>query len=69
MAFAVLSKKLIIELDREFHFTESGIVRDRKKDRWLADQGFSVLRIRTNELAEDLASCINTILHELDLMK
>ncbi len=66
--FAFMSKKLVIELDGEFHFTPEGLKRDTSRDAWFAGEGFRVLKIKTNELEDDLEGCINTVIYELGLM-
>ncbi|MCY0096282.1 endonuclease domain-containing protein [Hoeflea ulvae] len=66
--FAIHSARLIIEVDGEHHFTGPGIARDRKRDAWLAEAGYRVVRFNTGELAESFDACIEKILHELGLM-
>ncbi|SOE15660.1 very-short-patch-repair endonuclease [Hoeflea halophila] len=67
--FAFHSAKLVIEVDGEHHFTAAGTARDKKRDAWLAEAGYSVIRFNTGELAESYDACIEKILHELGLMK
>jgi very-short-patch-repair endonuclease len=67
--FAIHSAKLVIEVDGEHHFTPSGIAKDKNRDAWLADAGYSVIRFDTGELAESFDACIEKILDELGLMK
>ena len=67
--FAIYSKRFIVELDGEFHFTSLGVEKDRKRDAWLQQQGYRILRITTAELDENLDGCINSILCELGLMQ
>jgi len=67
--FAIHSARLVIEVDGEHHFTPAGISRDKKRDAWLAEAGYSVIRFNTGELAESFDACIEKILNELGLMK
>jgi very-short-patch-repair endonuclease len=63
--FAVQAKKLVIEVDGERHFSAEGILGDQRRDAWLAERGYRVLRINTGELSENFDGCIETILREL----
>ena len=66
--FAIHSAKLVIEVDGEHHFTTAGIARDKKRDTWLAEAGYRVVRFNTGELANSFDGCIEKILRELGLM-
>ena len=48
--FCCLEKKLIIELDGGHHNLDTVIPKDDKRDRFLKQLGFSVLRFWNNEL-------------------
>lgn len=61
--FVCLERKLIIELDGPFHAQRAGY--DAKRDQFLEDQGFSVLRISNEELAGDASGVVAMILNEL----
>ena len=65
--FAVQSRKLVIEVDGEHHFEPGRQEKDAKRDAWLADLGYRVLRINTGELDENFDGCIEAILKELGL--
>ena len=65
--FAVQSRKLVIEVDGEHHFEPERQEKDAKRDAWLADLGYRVLRINTGELDENFDGCIEAILKELGL--
>jgi very-short-patch-repair endonuclease len=43
--FCCLKLKLIIEVDGAPHLTTAGKAYDRRRDRWLSEQGYQVLRI------------------------
>lgn len=53
--FAWLSKKIIVEVDGDSHETDHGRAHDQKRDAWLRDQGYTVLRFDNSDLfdAED----------------
>lgn len=65
--FVVQEHKLIIEVDGEHHNTDAGRERDAKRDAWLGEMGYRVVRIATGELADNFDGCVETILRELAL--
>lgn len=67
--FAIHSKKLIVEVDGEHHFLPEQVSRDAKRDRWLANQGYRVLRLTTADLSNSFDGCVEDILRELGLME
>jgi len=67
--FAILNKHLIIEIDGEHHFTDQGLAKDKKRDTRLSEMGYRVLRMNTGELSENLDGCVETILHELGIVR
>ncbi|MCB1458136.1 MAG: endonuclease domain-containing protein [Nitratireductor sp.] len=50
--FAWLSKKIIIEVDGDSHETAAGIAHDRRRDAWLGQQGWLVLRFDNIDVLE-----------------
>ena len=67
--FVVQARKLVIEVDGEHHFFPEGTTRDTRRDRWLAQQGYRVLRINTGELSDSFDGCIEEISRELGLLE
>jgi len=65
--FVIQSRRLVIEVDGEFHTLPNRQVSDARRDEWLKSQGYRTLRITTGELSENLDGCIETILRELGL--
>jgi very-short-patch-repair endonuclease len=59
--FAILSVKLIVEVDGEHHFTADGMARDARRDAWFSSQGFVTVRFNTGDL-DELTACVETIL-------
>ena len=51
--FCCLRLKLIIEVDGEGHFTDEGMNRDRKRDKYLSDLGYRILRISGFDVMND----------------
>jgi len=66
--FAIHSKRIIIEVDGEHHYSANGIKRDKIRDAWFAEQGYKVLHINTGELSETFDACLNSILYEAGVM-
>lgn len=66
--FAIHSAKLVIEVDGQFHVEGDGLARDARRDAWLNDAGYRVLRFSTGDVAEAVDGCIEWVLHELGLM-
>ena len=44
---------LIVEVDGEHHHTEQGRIRDQRRDRYLAEKGYTVLRIPGYQVLRD----------------
>ena len=61
--FACLSKKIIIELDGSQHAEPEHSRRDVKRDLFLEEQGFRVLRFWDNEVFKNLEGVL-TAIHE-----
>jgi len=51
--FCCVALKLIIEIDGEDHFTEAGRQRDQRRDHFLGECGYRVLRIRGFQLLHE----------------
>ncbi|WP_417412714.1 endonuclease domain-containing protein [Hoeflea sp.] len=66
--FAIHSAKLVIEVDGEHHFTADGQAKDARRDDWLKNAGYRIVRFNTGELADAFDGCIEQILRELRLM-
>ena len=44
------SEKLCIELDGQPHFSEEGFLHDERRDKYLSDQGITVIRIENKHV-------------------
>ena len=62
--FACLDVRLIVELDGSQH---AGSARDRKRDKWLEDDGYCVLRFWNSDLALHRNVVLETIWHHLQV--
>ena len=48
--FVCLSRRLIIELDGDYHLTEEQQRKDEERSRWLATKGFTILRFSNDDV-------------------
>lgn len=60
--FACLEAKLIVELDGDQHGRGDGPMRDARRDDFLREQGFEVLRFWNNAVYEEIDSVLESIL-------
>ena len=61
--FVCLEKRLIVELDGGQHAEQSDY--DTKRDTWLSEQGFTVLRIWNNDVLNNLEGVTERIVETL----
>lgn len=61
--FICFEKKLIVELDGGQHCENPN---DIKRDAYLKNKGFSVLRFWNNEISENIDGCLEVIKQHLD---
>ena len=59
--FACHEAKLIIEVDGPSHVTSEGRVHDAARDRFLESEGYSVLRVRNDEVLETIEGVMHAI--------
>ena len=67
--FAIHAALLIIGVDGKHHFTLDGLARDARRDEWLQNLGYRILRFNTGELSDSFDGCVTEILRELGLME
>ena len=63
--FACLSSRLIVEVDGGTHSTDEEIARDKRREQYLRDQGFQVLRVWNSEVRENIEGVTDTIVGAL----
>jgi very-short-patch-repair endonuclease len=63
--FVSLEARLVIELDGGQHADEARAAHDRRRTRYLEDEGFIVLRFWNNDVTENLMGVLETILTTL----
>ena len=59
--FVCFSKKIVIELDGSQHDLKKIKQKDKKRDRWLKNQGFKVLRFWNNDVLENTDGVLEVI--------
>jgi len=63
--FACLSQRLIIEVDGGTHSTDQELARDARRERYLRDQGFRILRVWNSEVRQNIEGVMDTIVAAL----
>ncbi len=64
--FVCFEKRLVIELDGGHHAEEKNIKKDAKRDNWLQEQGFQVLRIWNTDIFQNMEGVGEKILELCD---
>ena len=64
--FCCVTLKLIVEVDGEYHVQEQGRQRDQRRDRYLGDLGYEVLRIPGYEVLRDPLEARKQIEHAIE---
>jgi len=59
--FVCLEKKIVVELDGGQHFDQ--IERDKKRDQWLKEQGYNVIRFWNHEFLENQTEALELIVN------
>ena len=65
--FCCLGKKLVIELDGRHHEEEKYKIQDEKKQRFIENQGYKVLRFWNDEIEDNFENVIDKILKNVGL--
>ena len=64
--FACLSHRLIVEVDGGTHSTDREVARDARRERYLKEQGFRILRVWNADVRENMEGVMDTIVVPLD---
>ena len=64
--FACLSRRLIVEVDGGTHSTDREVAREARRERYLKDQGFRILRVWNADVRENMEGAMDTIVAVLD---
>ena len=65
--FACVSKRFIVEVDGGTHSTDEEVARDARRERYLRDQGFRILRVWNSEVRENIDGVMDTIVDAFGL--
>jgi very-short-patch-repair endonuclease len=63
--FACLSQRLIIEVDGGTHSTDLELTSDARRERYLSDQGFRILRFWNSDVRDNIEGVMDTIVDAL----
>jgi len=63
--FACLSQRLIAEVDGGTHSTDREVARDVRRERYLKDQGFRIVRVWNSNVGQNLEGVMDTIVAAL----
>lgn len=58
---ALLGLKLLIEVDGPIHDHPEELERDRRRDNWLANEGYRVIRFSNHDVTTDMNSVLRAI--------
>lgn len=67
--FVCLSKKLIIEVDGAYHYSEEQSEKDESRTKMLEELGFRVIRFTNEEVLKNIFSVIERINEEIEYGK
>jgi len=59
--FACMAAHLVIELDGSQHAEADGVRKDEARTRWLAQEGYKVIRFWNNDISENLEGVLQAI--------
>jgi very-short-patch-repair endonuclease len=65
--FAWLGGRIVIELDGDQHAFRTG--HDERRDRWLASQGFKVLRFWNTDVKENIDGVVEAVYRAIEEVK
>jgi very-short-patch-repair endonuclease len=63
--FACLSERLIVEVDGGTHGTDEELRRDARRERYLQEQGYRILRVWNSDVVRDMEGVMDTIVAAL----
>ena len=64
--FAFMAQRLIVEVDGETHYTDEGATHDIRRDIWLRNQGWRVLRFTNRDVLENIEGVLTAIAETLN---
>jgi leucyl-tRNA synthetase len=67
--FVCLERKLIIEIDGDYHNEEEQIIFDEARENWLKEFGFDIIRFTNEQVLEDITNVKKAISERLQELK
>lgn len=64
--FVCLEKMLVVEIDGEYHLHPEQVETDRKRQRWLEENGYKVIRFTNEDCLNNIEKVTERILNELN---
>lgn len=65
--FAIPDRKLVIECDGAYwHNLPKQVINDKRKDVWLANHGWRIIRLGEHEIKTDAAGCALQVIEHLN---
>lgn len=64
--FCCPALKLVVEVDGKHHLTEEGIVYDRRRDAFLSEKGYQLLRIPGYKVGADARGALGSVEKSID---
>jgi len=61
------TKKLIIEIDGNSHFTKQGQLRDAERSRYIASLGYRIIRYNNNDIVDNVDGVFQDLENQLKL--
>jgi very-short-patch-repair endonuclease len=61
--------KLAIEIDGESHLSNQEVIHDQTRDAYIKSCGVSMLRVLNTDIYENISGVIETIIHQLEIVK
>lgn len=67
--FVIHEKRLVVEVGGEHHEFPEQRSRDARRDEWLAQQGYQIVRLRSGDLADAFDGCVAEILLAVSMLR
>ena len=64
--FACVAQRMVIEVDGATHSTDAELARDARRDAWMAENGWRVLRFTNEDIYKRFADVLETIAARLE---
>lgn len=65
--FVCLSAKFVIEVDGHLHGSPGAAAHDARRDAYMNNEGFRVLRVSNSEIVRNIEGVVETVMRELGI--